>query len=530
MDALRGVWCGMLIALLITAAQGQQWTQQSSGTTQPLYGVAFANVRCGWAVGGSNPGIVIHTTDGGVDWETQSVATPFSGPAYAVTCTDTLNAWLSGGNFVTFATIQHTTDGGDNWTAQTSGAGSTMKAIVFVDSVNGWAAGGGTTSGAIFHTTNGGSAWDTQVSGAAHTLIGMDFSNDHTGWAVGRGGDILHTTDAGATWNAQTSGITTDLYHVDFRDTLSGWAAGASGIILHTEDGGQNWGAQNPGISASIWSIAVAGNEVWAVGDSGTILHTTNDGTTWTRQNSGVSTLITAVCFPVPWQGWAVMQNGTILHHISDTTHTNTPPGPFMRMAPPDTALGNVGMGVWCRWTASHDSDGDSVRYVFHMESTPNGWPMIVPSDTVTSDTAVFVILAVPTIPPDDIVSFAWTVRATDGQDTVAASNGEGHFTADIPTAVSETPDQLPRRCTVQAFPNPFNLSTVLRFTVPRASDVSLEVFDILGRKTCTLCSGYMQPGDHSVEWTCPHCASGQYVARLQAGNQTLYSTMMLLK
>jgi hypothetical protein len=80
------------------------------------------------------------------------------------------------------------------------------------------------------------------------------------------------------------------------------------------------------------------------------------------------------------------------------------------------------------------------------------------------------------------------------------------------------------------AYPNPFNPSTTLRVGVPRASQVSLDIFDILGRKTQTLVSGIMQPGEHSVLWNCPACPSGMYFVRVQAAGQSLQRELILLK
>ena len=530
MRSMRGTLSAVLITLFITAAHAQQWAQQSSGSSLPLYGVTFANSRCGWAVGGSNPAIVFHTTSGGSVWDSQSVATPFSGPAYAAACTDTLKAWLAGGNFVTFATIQHTTDGGNTWTAQTSGTGSTTKSMVFVDSLNGWAAGGGTTTGSILHTTNGGTSWDTQLSGAAHTFIGLDFSNGHSGWAVGRGGEIYHTGDAGTTWDTQTSGITTDLFDVAFRDSLSGWAVGTQGAILSTADGGQNWSAQNSGTGASIWSVAVAGTEIWAVGDSGIILHSINDGENWTPQSSGVTSLLTAVAFPTPWSGWAVGQNGVILHYTGDSTHTNTPPGAFDRLLPMDhdtlVVGAETGDSVRFAWSTSVDADGDTVTYVLHLDSVH-----VVPDTYVTSDTSLFVHFPAPVFHLDEILTVHWSVTATDGRDSTGASNHAGQFYLDDQWLSADlSPAALAREYSLRSYPNPFNPSTTLTFGVPKTSNISLEVFDILGRKKQTLLSGMMPAGEHSVMWNCPSCPSGMYFVRVQAGGQTMQRKMLLLK
>jgi len=51
------------------------------------------------------------------------------------------------------------------------------------------------------------------------------------------------------------------------------------------------------------------------------------------------------------------------------------------------------------------------------------------------------------------------------------------------------------------AAPNPFNPSTVLRFYLPEAGEITISVFDVLGRHVCSLVSGYRPSGWHSAEW-----------------------------
>ena len=87
-----------------------------------------------------------------------------------------------------------------------------------------------------------------------------------------------------------------------------------------------------------------------------------------------------------------------------------------------------------------------------------------------------------------------------------------------------------PSSFNLSAYPNPFNPSTTLCFTVPREMQISLDVFDLTGRKVESLFSGTAEPGEHSINWTCPTCASGMYFSRLQAEGQTVQRKLLLLK
>jgi hypothetical protein len=81
-----------------------------------------------------------------------------------------------------------------------------------------------------------------------------------------------------------------------------------------------------------------------------------------------------------------------------------------------------------------------------------------------------------------------------------------------------------------QNYPNPFNPSTEIRFSLPSASTVKLEVFDITGRLVTTVANGRFEAGSHSVIWNAGNTASGVYLYRMQAGSFVDSKKMMLLK
>jgi hypothetical protein len=63
-------------------------------------------------------------------------------------------------------------------------------------------------------------------------------------------------------------------------------------------------------------------------------------------------------------------------------------------------------------------------------------------------------------------------------------------------------------------YPNPFNPATTLRYDLPMAGNVSLVVYDLLGRQVSELVRGYVVAGSHSVTWNALSLASGMYIAR----------------
>lgn len=85
-------------------------------------------------------------------------------------------------------------------------------------------------------------------------------------------------------------------------------------------------------------------------------------------------------------------------------------------------------------------------------------------------------------------------------------------------------------------FPNPFNPSTTIRFSLPVGEDVSLEIFDVRGRKVSSIIDGeHLLPGWHSATWVGQddsgrRMASGVYYCRLVAGTNTQTQKLVLLK
>ncbi|MBU0983807.1 MAG: T9SS type A sorting domain-containing protein [candidate division Zixibacteria bacterium] len=82
-----------------------------------------------------------------------------------------------------------------------------------------------------------------------------------------------------------------------------------------------------------------------------------------------------------------------------------------------------------------------------------------------------------------------------------------------------------------QNYPNPFNPTTEISFSLPEASTVRLEVYNVAGQRVATLVSSEKySAGNHTVTWDANGTASGVYFYRLEAGNFTDSRKMILLK
>ncbi len=103
---------------------------------------------------------------------------------------------------------------------------------------------------------------------------------------------------------------------------------------------------------------------------------------------------------------------------------------------------------------------------------------------------------------------------------------------------LNETETRLPRdRLTVKNYPNPFNLTTVIRFDLLEAAKVKLDVFDVSGRRVGVGLSlrglastRVYSPGTHEITFDGSGLPSGVYVYRLTAGEYTASGKMVLMK
>jgi hypothetical protein len=79
-------------------------------------------------------------------------------------------------------------------------------------------------------------------------------------------------------------------------------------------------------------------------------------------------------------------------------------------------------------------------------------------------------------------------------------------------------------------YPNPFNPSTTIRFTLGDAANVNLAVYDVNGREVANLVNGYRQAGAQAVTFDGSNLASGVYLYKLTANGQTSIAKMILMK
>ncbi|MFH1214461.1 MAG: T9SS type A sorting domain-containing protein, partial [Candidatus Neomarinimicrobiota bacterium] len=207
---------------------------------------------------------------------------------------------------------------------------------------------------------------------------------------------------------------------------------------------------------------------------------------------------------------WGSITNGKWWNISNATAHVLGNPAQV-------PAGGVAGAGVYDFAISISSGTGGNV-VVFALNKVGGGYSFVKTTTTpVTSSTDKF-----------NSIGFAINNSTTTALKLYGVKVDRGvHFT-DVEE--KETP-QLPKVFALkQNYPNPFNPTTNIRFDLPKNSDVSLVVYDLMGREVAQLVKGHLDAGYHTINFNAAKLPSGVYIYRLIAGDFVSVKKLMLLK
>jgi len=106
-----------------------------------------------------------------------------------------------------------------------------------------------------------------------------------------------------------------------------------------------------------------------------------------------------------------------------------------------------------------------------------------------------------------------------------------GHIGIKNPTAIESETEYIPDNYSLeQNFPNPFNPTTTIRFSIPNSEFVSLKIYNVLGKEVANLINENRSAGSYKIYFDGSHLASGVYFYRLRAGKFELTKKLLLIK
>lgn len=207
---------------------------------------------------------------------------------------------------------------------------------------------------------------------------------------------------------------------------------------------------------------------------------------------------------------------------------------------PDSIGTADYNIGMTALWYSSLESGSAGFNEIGGLDIRLNGEynPNVIPLTPQESGTD-WTQYAFVVYPPDDAVGMELRLRywhhfeGTTYWDDVSIVNLGGE--ALTGTAIEDEDDvarELPAEFNLrQNYPNPFNPSTTIAFDLPQSGNVTLEVFDIVGRHVSTLVDGRdMTAGRHEFRFNASGMSSGMYLYVLRTENRTQTRAMMLMK
>ncbi|MBU2508386.1 MAG: family 10 glycosylhydrolase [Bacteroidetes bacterium] len=183
------------------------------------------------------------------------------------------------------------------------------------------------------------------------------------------------------------------------------------------------------------------------------------------------------------------------------------------------------------KWYPAESSDSYNCQLYYGSTISPN----VIVLDTVLTDTTVKIM--------SDLQYnrvYTWRVSSANNLGFGGWST-ESRFKTELETGVDEE-ENIPNEFWLyQNYPNPFNPSTTIKFTIPLAEirqmpdgvslqNVTLKIFDILGREVATVLEKEIEPGVHEVNFDAGNLSSGVYFYTLKSGINIQTKKMILLR
>ncbi len=396
-----------------------------------------------------------------------------------------------------------------------------LKQIFVVDSLNIWIGG---DSAYILYSSNKGSSWIIQNYNPAYEITDIFFLNKNQGWAIENGSDginvfnnILFTNDGGENWirkRFRPDNVT--LYTICFLDSMNGFVGGDQNIFHFTTNAGEDWyPVQRDTAIFSQFPVRkirfISNTYGFAVGGyfdfGGVLWHSTNNGFNW----------MTDSAYADPFFDLEFIDSTTIITIASDIERSY-PSAVFK-----STNLGTtwnffeipyygVSRGISKR-TKNEIWGTFQNEFIYSIDKGDNWITIPTPSGIIVYDI--------------EFIDSTFGISVADSGYIIFYRLLPDFVESDF--SFDEKDFHL-----YQNFPNPFNSSTYINFTISsETSDfVTLKIYDLLGREITTLVADDMKSGNYQIQFITDdlRLSSGIYFFQLQVGKKSKTLPMILLR
>ncbi len=357
----------------------------------------------------------------------------------------------------------------------------------------------GTMGGKIYLSSDQGQSWgriNNDMSVAFIWYLAFN-SDDHLFAATERG--IYRTSNLGASWE-QTGLMSSDVRSLVF-DRNDNLYAGVWGTgIYKSTNSGTTWSQVNNGLgSLAVHALTAdsSGNILFAGFYDGGVARSSNFGESWELLVVGYRFI------------WALgVHNNEVF--------AGTYGGGVYRSTDLGNSWENVNKGLPARFIYGVTADFDNSVYVaawsggvYKFIEDKDRWTSLGMNGKEVS-----------------------AIMIDDNADAIYAATSTGAlYRSTLSNLETEENGQLSNKFKLeQNYPNPFNPNTTIEFYIPKASQVDVSIFNILGEKIVTLLNENMDRGRHKINWNAVNSPSGLYFYRLSVEHTTITKKMILLK
>jgi photosystem II stability/assembly factor-like uncharacterized protein len=458
---------------------------------------------------------IFHSTVNGTDWNLLPRILPRN--SYIIS---TIYSFASSDTDIvacTTAGIHRSYDKGVSWVPMNNGLNVAAGAPLVVNGSNIFLGGG--NGYYLLRSTNYGSSWTilndsvyyhyrSLAAKGTSVVAGTDGPT-----TAGEYCSSLFSSNNGASWNTienSPAAFSTHTYLIDSSNIYAGYPFTSKGFWRYNLDSA-TWTTVNDGDVSRVYSIAAENSYIYAGTLHQGVYSSPDSGVHWFPINTGLD-LFTNIT--------TIVVNGSSLFagtSIDPSTNPGLPGKGIFRStnggnlwAPANTGLtGNNISDIAVsgqKIIAGTDSNGIflSIDNGDHWHPFNEGLPNLNIASLGLNDTYMYAGL------PGGL----WRRPLSEAIVSVSPSH------AAIPM----------RFAMEQNYPNPFNPTTTISYALPKASHVTLKVYDMLGREVTTLVNDHRDQGRYTATFDATHLASGVYVSRLVAGDYTKTIKMLMLK
>lgn len=413
-----------------------------------------------------------------------------------------------------------TTNSGANWAFLNSGLKNmNVTAMTAINTPAGPYVLAGLLENRVVLTTNNGSEWNDVFKWGIKGPLYSSFAIDQVGtgpaniYAGSLLNGIFFSSDFGATWTSKSIGISGQLI-LSMAISGSGTAnkfiyAGTAYGVYASSDNGDNWYSSSVGMpdSLQIAALAVApngsgGSNIFAGTFGRGIYISKTNGALWTKISSGAVDTAQVLSLAVNSAGTTIFVS-TYNQEIYKSTNTGS---------------------TWSKVNTSSMAIINSLLWVGNTLFAGSNTGVYLTTDLgVTWEAAnsgmpdrqvLFLTKAGNTLFAGTTGSSIWQ-RPLSEMNAVDNQNGSG-----IPVSY-----QLK-----QNYPNPFNPNTIINYSLPKQSKVSIKIYDGIGKEVATLIDNEKPAGNYSVEFKSNSLSSGVYYYRLKTDEAVITKKMVLMK